>query len=169
MKNLFIALFSLLSFASLAQQAPASPPAVVSQKVGDLSVMIKYAQPAVKGRLVFGNKDQKALVPYGEVWRTGANEATTIEFSRDVTVQGKSLAKGTYSLFSIPGASEWTIIFNSEPKQWGAYKYNAVKDVLRVTAKVSEAPMTERFTIAVSPRGQVSLTWDKSSVSFYVK
>jgi hypothetical protein len=100
--------------------------------VGGTEVMIKYAQPAVKGRLVFGTKAQKALVPYGEVWRTGANESTTIEFSNDVTVQGKKLAKGVYSLFTIPGETDWTIIFNKEAKMWGAYTYKAEKDVLRV-------------------------------------
>jgi hypothetical protein len=118
---------------------------------------------------VFGTKEAKALVPYGEVWRTGANEATTIEFSADVTVQGKALAKGVYSLFTIPGETEWTIIINKDPKQWGAYTYKAENDVLRVKAKPSEHAMTEKFTIGVSATGQVTLDWDKTSVSFYVK
>jgi hypothetical protein len=131
--------------------------------------MIKYAQPSAKGRLVFGTKEAKALVPYGEVWRTGANEATTFEISKDITVQGKTLAKGVYSLLSIPGASEWTIIFNKEAKMWGAYTYKAANDVLRVNARVSEHAPTEQFTIAVSATGQVTLDWDKSSVSFYLK
>jgi hypothetical protein len=117
MKKYLLILTTLLSFSLLAQQKPvASPPAVVKQKVGDVEVMIKYAQPSVKGRLVFGTKEQKALVPYGEIWRTGANDATTIEFSKDVTVQGKALAKGVYSLLTIPGQSDWTIIFNNDSK-----------------------------------------------------
>ena len=169
MKKYLVILMSVLSFGAFAQKAPASPPAVVIQKVGKTEVMVKYAKPAVKGRLVFGKKEQKALVPYGEVWRTGANEATTIEFSNDVTIQGKPLAKGVYSMFSIPGTTEWTVIFNSDPKQWGAYTYKADKDVLRVTGKVSEHAMTEQFNIGVSPEGQISLEWDKVSVSIYVK
>ena len=170
MKKLLFVLASLISLGAFAQAPVPSPPAVVTQKVGMTEVMIKYAQPAVKGRLVFGTKEQKALVPFGEVWRTGANEATTIEFSNDVTVQGKALAKGVYSLLSIPGATEWTIIFNKEAKMWGAYTYKADKDVLRVMAKSSGGQkMAERLTIGVSATGQVTLHWDKTSVSFYVK
>ncbi len=171
MKKLLFILTTLVSFTALAQQKPvASPPAVVKQKVGDVEVMIKYAQPSVKGRLVFGTKEQKALVPYGEVWRTGANEATTIEFSKDVTVQGKSLAKGVYSLLTIPGESDWTIIFNNDSKMWGAYTYAAAKDALRINAKASsESATTEMMTISVSPSGQVKIAWDKTSTSFYVK
>jgi hypothetical protein len=169
MKKFLVLLTCLVSFSALAQKAIPSPPAVVSQKVGTTEVMIKYAQPSAKGRLVFGTKEAKALVPYGEVWRTGANEATTFEISKDITVQGKTLAKGVYSLLSIPGASEWTIIFNKEAKMWGAYTYKAANDVLRVNARVSEHAPTEQFTIAVSATGQVTLDWDKSSVSFYLK
>ena len=169
MKKLLVILTCLVGFGAFAQTQVPSPPAVVVQKVGNTEVMIKYAQPAVKGRLVFGTKAQKALVPYGEVWRTGANEATTIEFSNDVTVQGKKLAKGIYSLLTIPGETDWTIIFNKEAKMWGHYTYKAEKDVLRVMAKPSEHKMSERFTIGVSATGQVTLDWDKTSVSFYVK
>lgn len=169
MKKLMLILTCLVGFGANAQSQIPSPPAVVTQKVGNTEVMIKYAQPAAKGRLVFGTKEQKALVPFGEVWRTGANESTTIEFSADVTVQGKTLAKGVYSLFTIPGATDWTIVFNKEAKMWGAYTYKAEKDVLRVSAKPSEHKMTERLTIGVSASGQVSLEWDKTSVSFYVK
>ncbi len=170
MKKLVFVLASLMSFGALAQAPVPSPPAVVTQKVGATEVMIKYAQPAVKGRLVFGTKEQKALVPFGVVWRTGANEATTIEFSNDVKVQGMALAKGVYSLLTIPGATEWTIIFNKESKMWGSFTYKADKDVLRVMAKpTSDQKMSERFTISVSETGQVTLNWDKTSVSFYVK
>ena len=169
MKKYLAILFSVMSFGAFAQKAPASPPAVVIQKVGTTEVMIKYAQPSVKGRLVFGQKDAKPLVPCGEVWRTGANDATTIEFSADVMIQGKPLAKGVYSLFTIPGPTEWTVIFNSDVKQWGAFKYSAEKDALRVTGKVSENPMTEKFTIGVTSTGQIKMDWDKASVSIYVK
>lgn len=169
MKKYLLLLTCLVSFSVLAQKAIPSPPAVVSQKVGATEVMIKYAQPSAKGRLVFGTKEAKALVPFGEVWRTGANEATTFEISNDITVQGKTLVKGVYSLLSIPGASEWTIIFNKEAKMWGAYTYKAANDVLRVSARVSEHAPTEQFTIGVSASGQVTLDWEKTSVSFYLK
>lgn len=169
MKKFLVILNCLVVFGTFAQAQVPSPPAVVTQKVGSTEVMIKYAQPAVKSRLVFGTKAQKALVPFGEVWRTGANESTTIEFSNNVTVQGKALAKGVYSLFTIPGETEWTIILNKEAKMWGAYTYKADKDILRVMAKPSAHGMTERFTIGVSATGQVTLDWDKTSVSFYVK
>jgi hypothetical protein len=171
MKKYLLILTTLLSFSLLAQQKPvASPPAVVKQKVGDVEVMIKYAQPSVKGRLIFGTKEQKALVPYGEIWRTGANDATTIEFSKDVTVQGKALAKGVYSLLTIPGQSDWTIIFNNDSKMWGAYTYAAAKDALRVNSKSStESAAAEMLNISVSPSGQVKISWDKTSTSFYVK
>lgn len=168
MKKLIFILLSFISLSVFAQNQ-GSPPAFVSQKVGDLSVMVKYYQPAVKGRLVFGTKEQKALVPYGEVWRTGANEATTIEISRDAQIQGKTLAKGTYSVFTIPGPTEWTVIFNKVAKQWGAYSYKADQDVLRVSGNVTEVAPTERFTINLSATGQLSFVWDKSSVSVYIK
>lgn len=169
MKKYLLLFVSLISFSVLAQKAAPSPAAVASQKVGNTEVMIKYAQPSVKGRLVFGTKEAKALVPFGEIWRTGANDATTFEISSDITVQGKTLAKGVYSLFTIPGASEWTIIFNKDAKMWGAYTYKEANDVLRVKARVSEHAHTEQFTIAVSAAGQVTLDWDKTSVSFYLK
>ncbi|MDE2393516.1 MAG: DUF2911 domain-containing protein [Cytophagales bacterium] len=169
MKKFLLLLTCLVSFSVLAQKAAPSPAAVATQKVGNTEVMIKYAQPSVKGRLVFGTKEAKALVPYGEVWRTGANEATTIEVSNDITVQGKTLPKGIYSLFTIPGETEWTIIFNKEAKMWGAYTYKEANDVLRVKARVSEHAHTEQFTIGITASGQVTLDWDKSSVSFYLK
>jgi hypothetical protein len=169
MKKYLLLLVSFISFSVLAQKPAASPAAVAAQKVGTTEVMIKYAQPSVKGRLVFGSKEAKALVPYGEVWRTGANEATTFEISNDITVQGKTLAKGVYSLLSIPGETEWTIIFNKEAKMWGAYTYKESNDVLRVKARASEHAHTEQFTIGITAAGQVTLDWDKTSVSFYLK
>jgi len=168
MKKLIFALLSFISLSVFAQNQ-ASPPATAIQKIGNLNVIIKYYQPSVKGRLVFGTKEQKALVPYGEVWRTGANEATTIELSKDAQIQGQTLAKGTYSVFTIPGPTEWTVIFNKVAKQWGAYSYKADQDVLRVTGKVSESKPTEQFTITLSNTGQLSFIWDKTSVSVYVK
>jgi len=90
--------------------------------------------------MIFGE-----LVPYGAVWRTGANEATTITFTGDVLVEGTAVPAGTYSLFTIPGGHEWTIIFNAENNQWGAYDYDEGKDVLRFTVPAREGPFVERL------------------------
>ena len=142
-----------------------SPAATATGKVGDKTITIAYSQPAVKGREVFGK-----LVPFNEVWRTGANDATTFTTDKDITVEGKALKAGTYSLFTIPTEKgEWTIIFNSEAKQWGAYKYDAKKDVLRVNVKSSKtATVTERMTFDIKD-GNVNLMWEKLAVAFKEK
>ena len=168
MKKLFILAAALLitSFA-FAQEGKAkpSPAATATGKIGDKTVTITYSQPAVKGREVWGK-----LVPYNEVWRTGANDATTFEVDKDVKIEGQALKAGKYSLFTIPTKEgEWTVIFNNEPKQWGAYSYDAKKDVLRVKVK-SEATeaLTERLTFVVKTNA-VYLTWEKLGVSFKVE
>lgn len=168
MKNtvVFFFLCLLMSFAAQAQdKQPASPAASVSEKIGNVVVTINYSQPSVKGRKIWGG-----LVPYGQVWRTGANKATTFEVSQDVTIEGKKLAKGKYALFTIPGENEWTIIFNSKHDQWGAYDYKQAEDVLRV--KVKPATADEHFeamTFDINKDGIVSLLWEKMRVSFQVK
>ena len=142
----------------------ASPPAQVKAVLEGKNITIDYSRPAVKERKVWGG-----LVPYGEVWRTGANETTTFEVSEDVLVEGQKLPKGKYALFTIPGEKEWTIIFN-KGIAWGAYSYKESEDVLRVkvTPKEASAPH-ELFTIEVFDKGIVSLMWDKVSVDFQVK
>ncbi|MEO7990424.1 MAG: DUF2911 domain-containing protein, partial [Chryseolinea sp.] len=113
-----ISMFLLASVAMitsvLAQDKPASPSATVTGKIGAANVKIVYCQPSARGRKIMGE-----LVPFGEVWRTGANEATTIEFDKPVKIEGKDLAAGKYSLFTIPGEAEWTLIINKDSKQWG--------------------------------------------------
>ncbi|WP_167856456.1 DUF2911 domain-containing protein [Hymenobacter metallicola] len=127
------------SAAPAAKPAPASPAATATGKAGAATVTIKYSSPSVKGRSVYGG-----LVPYGKVWRAGANEATTVEFSKDVTVQGQKLPAGTYAFFVIPTEKDWTVIFNKTAKQWGAFKYDEKQDALRVTATPRKAAtMTE--------------------------
>ncbi len=140
-----------------------SPPAKAEQKVGDATIVIDYSQPSVRGREIYGD-----LVSYGKVWRTGANEATTFKTDKDIMVNGKKLPAGKYALFTIPGEKEWTIIFNSEPKQWGAYKYDEKKDVLQVKAKSTSHDMTEKMTFTISEDGQVHLDWAKTRVTFKV-
>jgi hypothetical protein len=167
MKNLTQLALILLAFISvdaLAQdKKPASPKETVQGTIDGANVSVVYGRPSVKGRKIMGE-----LVPFGQVWRTGANEATTITFDKPVTVEGKALAAGTYGLFTIPGENEWTIIFNKDAKQWGAYKYNQADDVLRVTVKSSKADFTETFTIATDKNG-VSMTWENTSATVKIK
>ena len=171
-KNLFTLVFAALALFIFHTQAAAqkdkskrpSPPAQVSEMIGNATVTIDYSQPGKKGRDIFG-----ALVPYGQVWRTGANEATWIEVSSDVTVEGKTLKAGKYGLFTIPGENEWTIIFNSKWDQWGSSGYSEDMDVLRVTAKASSTKPTEKFTIGLEKSGRVTISWDTTKVEFTIK
>lgn len=141
-----------------------SPPAKAEAKVGDLNISIDYSQPAVKGRNIFGE-----VVAYGEVWRTGANEATTITFDQDVMIEGKKLFAGTYALFTIPDEKEWTIIFNTRANQWGAFEYKKDEDALRINVKPSiEKEVTERVLFEVNSEGVVTLRWDKTMIAFKV-
>ena len=142
-----------------------SPPAIVTETIGSGAVVtIDYSQPSVKGRPI-GTE----LAPYGEVWRTGANEATVFEISKDVSVQGNPLAAGKYSLYSIPGESEWIFIFNKTWKQWGT-QYKEADDVLRVSAKAGKAAsFTEKMTFTIDKSGKVALTWGDLEVSFMVE
>lgn len=142
----------------------ASPPATVKQKVGEATIVIDYSQPAVKERKIYGE-----LVPYGKVWRTGANEATTFETDKDLMINGKKLPAGKYALFTIPGEDEWTIIFNSEAEQWGAFDYDKSKDVLRVKAKPVNNKHTERMTFFITKEGIIRLDWADKRVPFTVK
>jgi nucleoid-associated protein YgaU len=145
-----------------------SPPAVVKTTVRGTDVTIDYSRPSLKSREAFGEKSP--LAPVGEVWRTGANEATTFTVSKDVKIEGQALAAGTYSLFTIPGATEWTVIFNKTAKQWGAYDYKAADDVLRVKVKPTTiATPVEQFTITADKSGKVTMAWGKTAASFTLK
>jgi hypothetical protein len=172
--NLIAPLVALAAALPLAaQDAPrmpaVSPAAKVTQTIGVSDVTISYHRPGVKGRKVWGE-----LVPYGKVWRTGANEATTITFGEDMLVEGQPLAAGTYALFTIPGDKEWTVVFNKDAKQWGAYTKKDADDTLKV--KVTPRPAAEpeewmsfRFRDLTNDRATVVLTWEKVEVPFTVK
>jgi hypothetical protein len=169
-KTALLAIFfalSFLSFTTSAQDDKAkrpSPPVTASGEINGKTVTVNYGQPSVKGREVWGK-----LVPYGEVWRAGANEATTIEFSKDVTIEGKTLPAGKYGFFTIPNTNEWTIIFNKVPNQWGAFKYDATQDALRVTVKPKKSKVfNEKLWYAVN-KNSVSLAWENAEVAFAVK
>lgn len=144
-----------------------SPNAAVSQTIGTTEVRITYGRPQVDDRTIFGE-----LVPYGDVWRTGANEATTISFSDDVRVEGEPLEAGTYSLYTIPGQDAWTLIFNDAANQWGT-QYDEGEDVLRVDVTPESAPfhemMTFRFGGVTDTSGTASLLWDETRVPFEIQ
>ncbi|MBC8110018.1 MAG: DUF2911 domain-containing protein [Verrucomicrobia bacterium] len=142
----------------------ASPAAKVTQVANGKNITVNYSRPSVKGRKIWGE-----LVPYGEVWRTGANEATTFEVDKDVKIEGKSLPKGKYALFTIPTENEWTIVFSKNAGQFGAFSYDEKEDALRVkVSPKTAAASTEQFTIAIAKTGVVSLLWDKLQVDFKV-
>lgn len=124
------------------------------------SVRVLYSRPQLKGR------NLADLIPAGEVWRTGANEATEITFYKDAVVGGQTIAAGTYSLFTIPGEDHWTVILNSNLHQWGAYSYGIGADVARIPAKVSTAEEElEAFSVAFSDQGDLVMGWGTTRVT----
>lgn len=163
----FLALLLITTVDVIAQdKKPLSPKETVNGTIDGTSVEIVYCRPSARGRKMLGGVE-----PYGKVWRTGANAATTISFDKDVTVEGKALPAGKYALFTIPNEKEWVIIFNKVTDTWGAYDYekNKGQDALQVTVKAgSTKTFVETFTMAVE-KGQVSLQWENTSVAFQVK
>ncbi len=170
MKRIFILTLIaglITSFNASAQQDKSkrpSPPAKVSQTLASgATISIDYSQPSVKGR------SMATLTPAGKVWRTGANEATVFEASKDVKIEGKTLPAGKYSIYSIPGENEWTIIFNKTWNQWGTI-YKADEDVLRVNVKAGKSEkFTEMMTFEIEKDGDVSLNWGNTEVEFKVR
>ena len=161
---LVMSFMSLIGFAQDQAKAPASPAMKASGKSGAANITISYGSPSVKGRKIWGE-----LVPYGKVWRTGANEATVIDIDANVKVEGQALPKGTYSLFTIPEESEWTIIINKNPKQWGAYSYKQDDDILRVKVKPGKsASFNESLNFAVT-NGKVFIRWENLEVPISIK
>lgn len=142
-----------------------SPEAVAEATVNDGKVSVSYGRPGKKGRMIFGREQDKALLPYGKVWRTGANEATVITFEKDVLMAGKLVKAGSYSLFSIPGQSSWKIILNAETGQWGT-EYNDGKNVMSVEVPIRIRPsVQELFLIYFEeiPEGvNMVLSWDQT-------
>lgn len=147
-----------------------SPNAFVGLQIGSTRVMVAYGSPGVKERTIFGS-----LVSYGNVWRTGANEATTITFTDDVLVEGHDVPAGTYSLFTIPGQEAWIVILNTKNNLWGSQDYLAGDDVLRITCTPQEAEKRERLTFYfedIDPdafSASLALHWDTVKVSFKIE
>lgn len=157
MKTISTLFLSLIFMSGVLAQSEkrASPMQSTKATVGDAEISITYSSPSKKGREIYGG-----LVPFDKIWRTGANEATVFTTSQDIRVNGQDLAAGTYALFTIPGEENWTIIFNKNAKQWGAYNYDKSQDALRVTAETEEIEETEAFTIEAMDDGHIYLDWD---------
>jgi hypothetical protein len=173
------------------RQPRASQKASVMQTVGVTDVTITYSRPAVKGRKIWGDAPKDAyakgeatlddsnkrpdgmpIVPYGHLWRSGANEATQFVITDDVTINGSPLAAGSYSLHTIPGKDEWTIVFNGTANQWGSFSYDPAKDTLRVKAKPVMSDDREWLEYSVDPVADnsavVNIRWEKVRVPFTV-
>lgn len=168
MKNVRMLLFvfcaGILATETQAQEKPLSPKETVTAKIDGVETEIVYCRPSARGRKMIGGKE-----PYGKVWRTGANAATTIEFDKPVKIEGKSLPAGKYALFTIPNEDEWTIIINKDYNQQGAYNYDEKKDVLRVNVKPKK---TEQFveTFTITPeKDRVTMKWENTEVAFKVQ
>src|SRR6184192_705840 len=145
----------------------ASQAAQVKQRVGVTDITITYHRPVVNGRKIWGK-----LVPYGQVWRAGANENTTIEFSDPVMIEGKQLARGICGLHMIPGESEWTLIFSKAATAWGSFSYKQQEDALRVSVRPQPSEFREAQVFDfddVKPESTlVSMRWEKVTVPFRI-
>src|SRR5205807_8647590 len=141
--------------------------ALLTQRIGVTDITISYHRPLTNGRKIWDG-----VVPYGQVWRAGANENTTIVFSDPVTIEGKPLDKGAYGLHMIPAADQWTIIFSKNSTSWGSFTYDEKEDALRVSAKPHAAEFTEALEYSFDePKPDsvaVTLRWEKVAVPFHV-
>lgn len=161
---------SVISVSGFAQinTPAASPSAIVSQGLGLTKITVDYSRPSVKGRKIFGD-----LVPFGKVWRTGANKITSIKFDDEVVVNGTSIKAGSYGLYSIPNANEWTIILNSDDKQWGSYGYDEKKDVYRFKVKPAKTKyFVEQMAIDIEglnpTTADIVIKWENTEARFKV-
>jgi len=192
--SMFVLCFAVSASAQVVLPRP-SQKASVMQRIGATDVTITYSRPGVKGRKIWGDPlpeqtaavkgeatldnqqvrpKNAAIVPYGHIWRTGADDATTFTITDEVLINGQKLKGGTYSLHTIPGKDEWTIVFNDQANQWGSFNYDPAKDTLRVKAKPQ--PVTENqewLAFNIDPvsedSAQVNIRWEKISVPFTVK
>lgn len=189
--TVLIAVSSVLTAQAQLRLPRPSQKSSVMQTVGVTDITITYHRPGVKGRTIWGDPPAGAtgtatlddsrtrpkdmpIVPFGHVWRTGANEATVFEVTDPVLINGQPLAAGKYSLHSIPGKDEWTIIFNSDAGQWGSFSYDEKKDVLRVKAKPQMVANNQEwlmysFDPVTDNSAQVNIRWEKVNVPFTVE
>jgi hypothetical protein len=175
MKKAFIYFTLFLSFAVLsatAQDLTIPQPSTlqtITQGFGLGQITLSYSRPNVKGRKIFGYTE-----PYGLVWRTGANYATTIKFTEEVTIEDKKVPAGEYGLFSIPGEKEWTFVLNKTAKQWGAYSYKESDDVVRFKVLVKKTKeltetLTMQFADAAVNSCSLQMNWEYTQVSLHLK
>ncbi|MFD1257155.1 DUF2911 domain-containing protein [Mucilaginibacter terrae] len=176
MKNLFSLLIALLVISSTLvthaqtslQMPQPSTAQTIIQEFGLGKVTLNYSRPNVKGRKIFGS-----LQPYGQVWRTGANNATVITFTDEVSIEGNKVPAGEYALFTIPDAREWTIILNKTTKQWGAYEYKQADDFLRFKVKADKMTVpVETFTMQLAnvkpTTANLTLMWERTSLTLHL-
>lgn len=169
LKLILLAVLSICTVSTYAQLTPApSSTQTITQDFGLGKINLTYSRPDVKGRKIFGNVE-----PYGKVWRTGANSATVIKFSDDVTLEGHKVMAGEYGLFSIPGANEWTIILSKNAKQWGAYSYKDADDYLRFVIKpikLNETveTLTMQFTNVFPTTSELHIMWEHTGLVIHL-
>jgi Protein of unknown function (DUF2911) len=167
-----LGIMSLLLFMSLSSSAQndkskrPSPPATITEKVGETTINIVYSQPSVKGRTI--GVDLEPLP--GKVWRAGANEATVFEVDKDILVGGKILPKGKYGFFIVVQDETWTLIFNKTWDQWGAFKYKEAEDVLRVTVRSRKGEsFSEKLTYKLNADGNLSILWGDKVINAQIQ
>jgi tetratricopeptide (TPR) repeat protein len=166
MKNWILGLAALaLTLPANAQELPQpSPTSTIDQRIGLTDFSITYSRPATRGRTIFGD-----LVPYNQVWRTGANRCVILNASTDFTMNGNAVIAGEYALFTIPGETEWTIILSTQTDLWGSTGYSQDNDVVRVTAPAAKGDFDESFTIGFkslsTTGGELVLEWADAEVS----
>ena len=167
MKRMFVLAALSVSVLAADTALAQSPAASASGAASTARIAIEYHQPSVRGREIWGG-----LVPYGQVWRLGANEATTITFSTPVKVEGKDVPAGTYALFAIPGKDKWTFIVNKNAKQWGAFKYQQTEDLLRFDVVPQPGNAVETMTFSIVSKApasaSVEMEWAKVKTAFSV-
>lgn len=172
MKKLYCAICIMLATMVFAQEfslPPASPRQKIEQQFSISKITIDYGRPGVKGRKIFGE-----LVPYGKVWRAGANTSTKISFGQSLNFGGKYIASGTYALFVIPTEKEWKVILNKDAQQWGAYDYDEKLNVLEITVPVKQSNVKqEYFDISFNPVNESDMNlvfkWDNIIVEIPLK
>jgi hypothetical protein len=176
LRPIVMAVSGLVMVSAMQAQTPkidfpaASPGCTLKQRVGLTDIEIVYSRPSVKGRTIFGG-----IVPYGQVWRTGANQATKITFSTNVKLEGHEIPAGTYALFTIPGEGEWTIIISTNAAQFGAFQYNQKDDFVRFKVTPAMLPDTsvETFVIEFNrirdESALLELVWEKTVVPIHLE
>lgn len=163
---ILLGVFLYLTFGS----RPLSPPGKAEITSGDLTVVVTYSRPSVRGRMIFGSADQEALQPYGQYWRLGANEATAIQFDRDILFNEIPVQAGTYRMYAIPGADSFEVVLNTDVGGSGSSQPDVKNDVLRTKVPTERtSSLVERFTIRLRPEAQgADMVFEWADIRFVV-